>query len=143
QQLVEENHLRWDSLGEFLALGASLDDLGRKHDNPKATVLARTLDTATGLLLENRKSPSRATGELDNRGSQFWLALYWAQDLAAHFGPLAEKLTADRDTILEEMSVVQGKQVDLDGYFQPSVEKLKDAMRPSETFNTALADTRS
>ncbi|MDV8002562.1 NADP-dependent isocitrate dehydrogenase [Rhodococcus sp. IEGM 1408] len=151
QQLVEENHLRWDSLGEFLALGASLDDLGRKTDNPKATILAKTLDTATGTLLENRKSPSRVTGELDNRGSQFWLALYWAQELAAqtedselaaHFAPLAEKLTTDRDTILEELLAVQGTPVELDGYYQPDVEKLREAMRPSETLNAALADTR-
>ena len=147
QQLVEENHLRWDSLGEFLALGASLEDLGRKTDNPKATVLAKTLDTATGKLLENRKSPSRETGELDNRGSQFWLALYWAQELAdqtedaelsAHFGPIAEKLTAERDAILEELSKVQGGPVELGGYYQPSREKLKAAMRPSETFNAVL-----
>ena len=152
QQLVEENHLRWDSLGEFLALGASLDDLGRKTDNPKATVLAKTLDSATGKLLENRKSPSRKTGELDNRGSQFWLALYWAQELAdqtedaelaAHFGPLAEKLTAERDAILAELAEVQGDPVELDGYYQPSREKLKAAMRPSETLNAALEDARA
>lgn len=152
QQLVEENHLRWDSLGEFLALGASLDDLGRKYDNPKATILAKTLDTATGKLLENRKSPSRTTGELDNRGSQFWLALYWAQELAeqsedaelaAHFGPLAEKLTADRDTILDELLAVQGTPVELGGYFQPAIDKLREAMRPSETLNAALEDTRA
>jgi len=152
QQLVEENHLRWDSLGEFLALGASLDDLGRKTDNPKATVLAKTLDSATGKLLENRKSPSRETGELDNRGSQFWLALYWAQELAdqtddaelaARFGPLAEKLTAERDAILAELAEVQGGPVELDGYYQPSREKLKAAMRPSETFNAALEDARA
>ncbi|NCG61420.1 NADP-dependent isocitrate dehydrogenase, partial [Acinetobacter baumannii] len=108
QQLVEENHLRWDSLGEFLAIGASLDDLGRKYDNPKATILAQALDTATGKLLENGKSPSRVTGELDNRGSQFWLALYWAQELATQtedaelaerFAPLAEKLAADQEKI--------------------------------------------
>ena len=148
QQLVEENHLRWDSLGEFLALGASLEDVGRKYDNPKAAILARTLDTATGKLLENRKSPSRETGELDNRGSQFWLSLYWAQelaaqsddpDLAAHFAPLAGKLDAEKDTILGELLEVQGKPVDLGGYYQPAIDKLKEAMRPSETFNAALA----
>lgn len=147
QQLVEENHLRWDSLGEFLALGASLDDLGRKDDNPKATVLAKALDTATGKLLENRKSPSRATGELDNRGSQFWLSLYWAQELAAQtdnadvaakFGPLAEKLDANKDTILEELTVVQGNPVELGGYFQPDTDKLKAAMRPSKTLNDII-----
>ncbi|MGX1766974.1 NADP-dependent isocitrate dehydrogenase [Dietzia sp. NPDC055340] len=147
QQLVEENHLRWDSLGEFLAIGASLDDLGRKYDNPKATILAQALDTATGKLLENGKSPSRVTGELDNRGSQFWLALYWAQELAAQtedaelaarFAPLAEKLDADKDTILEELTVVQGHAVDLGGYYQPDTEKLKSAMRPSKTLNDHL-----
>ena len=147
QQLVEENHLRWDSLGEFLALGASLDDLGRKTDNPKAALLAEALDTATGKLLENRKSPSRVTGELDNRGSQFWLALYWAQELAAQtedaelaarFAPLAEKLTADKDTILEELTEVQGNPVDLGGYYKPDPEKLKAAMRPSKTLNAHL-----
>ncbi|MFZ2510629.1 MAG: NADP-dependent isocitrate dehydrogenase, partial [Gordonia sp. (in: high G+C Gram-positive bacteria)] len=148
KQLVEENHLRWDSLGEFLALAASLDDLGRKDGNPKASILAATLDQATGTLLENRKSPSRNTGELDNRGSQFWLALYWAQalatqtddaDLAAHFAPLAEKLAADQDKILEELSSVQGKAVDLGGYYQPDVEKLHAAMCPSQTLNADLA----
>ncbi len=147
QQLVEENHLRWDSLGEFLAIGASLDDLGRKYDNPKATILAQALDTATGKLLENGKSPSRVTGELDNRGSQFWLALYWAQELAAQtedaelaarFAPLAEKLDADKDRILEELTVVQGHSVDLGGYYQPDTEKLKAAMRPSKTLNDHL-----
>ncbi|HMT49283.1 MAG TPA: NADP-dependent isocitrate dehydrogenase [Dietzia sp.] len=147
QQLVEENHLRWDSLGEFLALGASLEDLGRKYDNPRATILAKTLDTATGTLLKNRKSPSRVTGELDNRGSQFWLALYWAQELAgqsedtelaAQFAPLAERLTSDQDTILRELMAVQGTPVELEGYYQPSVEKLREAMRPSTTFNSAL-----
>ena len=147
QQLVEENHLRWDSLGEFLALGASLDDLGRKYDNPKATILAKALDTATGKLLENRKSPSRVTGELDNRGSQFWLSLYWAQELAAQtedaelaerFAPLAEKLAADQEKILEELTVVQGNPVDLGGYYQPEAEKIKSAMRPSATLNAHL-----
>ncbi|MBB0994597.1 NADP-dependent isocitrate dehydrogenase [Dietzia maris] len=147
QQLVEENHLRWDSLGEFLAIGASLDDLGRKYDNPKATILAQALDTATGKLLENGKSPSRVTGELDNRGSQFWLALYWAQELAAQtedaelaarFAPLAEKLDADKDRILKELTVVQGHSVDLGGYYQPDTEKLKAAMRPSKTLNDHL-----
>ncbi|WP_314034452.1 NADP-dependent isocitrate dehydrogenase [Dietzia sp. CH92] len=147
QQLVEENHLRWDSLGEFLALGASLEDLGRKYDKPKATILAKALDTATGKLLENRKSPSRVTGELDNRGSQFWLALYWARELAdqtedtelaSRFAPLAEKLEADKDTILQELTEVQGNAVDLGGYYRPDSEKLKSAMRPSATLNAHL-----
>ncbi|MFC7416257.1 NADP-dependent isocitrate dehydrogenase [Gordonia phosphorivorans] len=151
KQLVEENHLRWDSLGEFLALAASLDDLGRKYGNAKATVLAETLDAATGKLLENRKSPSRKTGELDNRGSQFWLALYWAQelaaqtddaDLAAAFGPLAEQLAADSDAILAELAEVQGKAVDLGGYYEPNAEKLRAAMCPSATLNAALDSAR-
>ncbi|MFL0580438.1 NADP-dependent isocitrate dehydrogenase [Dietzia sp. 179-F 9C3 NHS] len=152
QQLVEENHLRWDSLGEFLALGASLDDLGRKNDNPKATILAETLDRATGKLLENRKSPSRVTGELDNRGSQFWLTRYWAEELAEqtedaelanHFAPLAKTLVDQSDAILEEMTVVQGNAVELDGYYRPSADKLREAMRPSETFNKALDSIRA
>ena len=151
KQLVEENHLRWDSLGEFLALAASLDDMGRKYDNPKAKVLGDTLDAATGKLLENRKSPSRKTGELDNRGSQFYLALYWAQELAAqtedaelaaHFAPLAEQLAANEERILNELSEVQGKSVDLGGYYAADVEKLQQVMCPSETLNSTLASVR-
>ncbi|WOC14005.1 NADP-dependent isocitrate dehydrogenase [Gordonia sp. MP11Mi] len=151
KQLVEENHLRWDSLGEFLALAASLEDLGRKNDNPKARVLAETLDAATGKLLKNRKSPSRTTGELDNRGSQFYLALYWAQELAAqtddaelaaHFAPLAEKLAADQQTIVDELSAVQGKPVDLGGYYEADVEKMASAMRPSATLNADFEAVR-
>ncbi|GAA3957951.1 NADP-dependent isocitrate dehydrogenase [Gordonia caeni] len=151
KQLVEENHLRWDSLGEFLALAASLDDMGRKYQNPKAKVLGDTLDAATGKLLENRKSPSRKTGELDNRGSQFYLALYWAQELAAqtedaelaaHFAPLAEQLAAHEDEILTELSEVQGKSVDLGGYYAADVEKLQQVMCPSETLNSTLASAR-
>ena len=149
KQLVEENHLRWDSLGEFLALGASLDDLGRKYDNPKATVLAEALDAATGKLLEENKSPSRKTGELDNRGSQFWLALFWAQELAGQnddaelaerFSPLAKALEENKDTILQELSEVQGHPVDLGGYYEPDAGKLHAAMCPSETLNALLAD---
>ncbi|WP_448221635.1 NADP-dependent isocitrate dehydrogenase [Gordonia iterans] len=149
KQLVEENHLRWDSLGEFLALGASLDDLGRKYDNPKATVLAEALDAATGKLLEENKSPSRKTGELDNRGSQFWLALFWAQELAGQnddaelaerFAPLAKALEENKDTILQELSEVQGHAVDLGGYYEPDAGKLHAAMCPSETLNALLAD---
>ncbi|MCF8587771.1 NADP-dependent isocitrate dehydrogenase [Gordonia liuliyuniae] len=151
KQLVEENHLRWDSLGEFLALAASLEDLGRKNDNPKAKVLAETLDAATGKLLTNRKSPSRTTGELDNRGSQFYLALYWAQELAAqtadaelaaHFAPLAEKLAADQQTIIDELSAVQGNPVDLGGYYEADVEKMVAAMRPSATLNADFESVR-
>jgi isocitrate dehydrogenase len=148
KQLVEENHLRWDSLGEFLALAASLDDLGRKNDNPKAAILGATLDAATSKLLDNRKSPSRTTGELDNRGSQFYLALYWAQelaaqtedaDLAAKFVDLAKTLAAQEDTIVAELGEVQGNPVELGGYYQVDLDKLDAAMRPSATLNAALA----
>ncbi|MEN9341222.1 MAG: hypothetical protein RL178_534, partial [Pseudomonadota bacterium] len=120
KQLVEENHLRWDSLGEFLALAVSIEDVGIKKNNPKAKILAKTLDEATGQLLENRKSPSSRTGELDNRGSQFYLALYWAQALAAqtedkelqaHFAPLAKQLKDNEEKIVAELSAVQGKSV--------------------------------
>jgi len=148
KQLVEENHLRWDSLGEFLALAVSLEDLGIKTGNAKAKLLAKTLDAATGKLLDNNKSPSPKTGELDNRGSQFYLALYWAQELAAqsedkelqaHFKPLAATLTSREKTIVGELSDVQGKPVDIGGYYLPDVEKTSAAMRPSATFNDALA----
>ena len=148
KQLVEENHLRWDSLGEFLALAVSLEDLGRKTDNAKAGLLARTLDAATGKLLENDKIPSRNTGELDNRGSQFYLAMYWAQELAAqtedtelaeHFAPLAQALAENEDTIVAEFAAVQGQEVDLGGYYAPDNVKTDAVMRPSETFNSALA----
>ncbi|WP_348703948.1 NADP-dependent isocitrate dehydrogenase [Acidovorax soli] len=151
QQLVEENHLRWDSLGEFLALAVSLEDLGLKNNNPKAKVLAKTLDAATGKLLDNRKGPSPKTGELDNRGSQFYLALYWAQELAAqtedaelakHFAPLAKALTENEQTIVKELAEVQGKPVDIGGYYQPDSAKLAAVMRPSKTFNAALAALR-
>jgi isocitrate dehydrogenase len=148
KQLVEENHLRWDSLGEFLALAVSLEDLGIKAGNAKAKLLAKTLDAATGKLLDNNKSPSPKTGELDNRGSQFYLALYWAQELAAqsedkelqaHFKPLAATLASKEKTIVGELSDVQGKPVDIGGYYMPDVEKTGAAMRPSATFNDALA----
>ena len=151
KQLVEENHLRWDSLGEFLALAASLDDLGIKTGNAKAKLLAKTLDAATGKLLDNNKSPSPKTGQLDNRGSQFYLALYWAQELAAqtddlelqaHFKPLAATLTSREKTIIGELSDVQGKPVDIGGYYMPDVEKTSAVMRPSATFNAVLAGTR-
>ena len=148
KQLLEENHLRWDSLGEFLALAVSLEDLGIKTGNAKATVLARTLDAATGKLLDNGKGPSRKTGELDNRGSQFYLALYWAQELAAqsddkelaeHFAPLAAALAADEDVILAELNEAQGKPVDIGGYYYPDRDKTEAVMRPSKRLNAALA----
>ncbi|WP_448952862.1 NADP-dependent isocitrate dehydrogenase [Labrys neptuniae] len=147
QQLVEENHLRWDSLGEFLALAVSLEDLGLKTGNQKATLLARTLDAATGTLLDNRKSPSPRTGELDNRGSQFYLAMYWAQELAAQdedpelqaqFKPLAEALTRNEDKIIAEFAAVQAKPADIGGYYLPDRQKCEAVMRPSATLNTAL-----
>ena len=147
QQLTEENHLRWDSLGEFLALAVSLEDLGIKTGNNKAKVLAKTLDAATGKLLDNRKSPSPKTGELDNRGSQFYLSLYWAQelaaqsedaDLAAHFAPLARTLAENEQKIVAELLEVQGKAVDIGGYYKLEDAKVKAVMRPSATFNSAL-----
>src|ERR1700761_7145535 len=148
QQLVEENHLRWDSLGEFLALAVSLEDLGIKTGNEKAKLLAKTLDAATGKLLDNRKSPSPRTGELDNRGSQFYLAMYWAQELAAQtedpalqaqFRPLAEALARNEEKIVAELASVQGKPVDIGGYYLTDAEKCQSIMRPSATLNAALA----
>jgi isocitrate dehydrogenase len=152
QQLVEENHLRWDSLGEFLALAVSLEDLSDKTGNPKVKILARTLDEATGKLLLNNKSPSPRTGELDNRGSQFYLAMYWAEALAAqtedkelqaYFTPLAKSLLANEQKIVDEFKAVQGKPVDIGGYFVMDTEKCKVVMRPSATFNAALKAARA
>ncbi len=148
QQLVEENHLRWDSLGEFMALAVSLEDLGLKSGNKKATVLSKALDKATGELLDKKKGPSTRTGELDNRGSHFYLAMFWAQalaeqtedaDLQAHFAPLAKTLTENEDKIVAELKAVQGKPVDIGGYFLADAKKVDDVMRPSATFNAALA----
>ncbi|MDR2259610.1 MAG: NADP-dependent isocitrate dehydrogenase [Azoarcus sp.] len=150
QQLTEENHLRWDSLGEFLALAVSLEDLGCKTGNARARILAKTLDEATGKLLDEDKSPSRRTGELDNRGSQFYLALYWAQvlaaqdedkELAAHFAPLAQKLAASEHDIIAEFKAVQGKPADLGGYYRVDPAKCAAIMRPSAIFNAALGQT--
>jgi isocitrate dehydrogenase len=151
KQLVEENHLRWDSLGEFLALAVSLEDLGLKTGNKKATILAKTLDSATGKLLDNRKSPSTRTGELDNRGSQYYLSMYWAQELAAqtddqelqaHFAPLAKALTDNEAQITAEFKAVQGHPVDIGGYYLADADKVKAVMRPSATFNAALKAAR-
>jgi len=148
QQLVEENHLRWDSLGEFLALAVSLEDLGLKTGNHKAKILAGTLDAATGKLLDNRKSPTPKTGELDNRGSQFYLAMYWAQELAAQkddpalaarLAPLAKTLATNEAKIVAELAAVQGKPADIGGYYKADVDKVKAVMRPSATFNAAIA----
>jgi isocitrate dehydrogenase len=147
KQLVEENHLRWDSLGEFLALAVSLEDLGLKTGNTKAAILAKTLDEATGKLLDNRKSPSTRTGELDNRGSQYYLAMYWAQALAAqtgdaalqaHFAPLAKALTDNEAQIVAEFKAVQGKPADIGGYYLADKSKVDAVMRPSASFNSAL-----
>jgi isocitrate dehydrogenase len=151
QQLQEENHLRWDSLGEFLALAVSLEDMGNKRNNPRAAVLAKTLDEATGKLLENNKSPSRKVGELDNRGSHFYLGMYWAQavaaqsedsELAARFGPLAGALADNEDKIVAELERVQGKPVDEEGYgyYHAKREVIKRIMRPSATLNEILAE---
>ena len=146
-QLVEENHLRWDSLGEFLALGACFEDLGDKTGNKRATLLGTTLDAAIGKLLENDKGPSRKTGELDNRGSQFYLAMYWAQELAAqsedkeladHFATLAKALSEKEDAIVAELAEVQGDPVDVGGYYYPDSEKTAAVMRPSKTLNATL-----
>ncbi|AHB05227.1 isocitrate dehydrogenase [Pandoraea pnomenusa 3kgm] len=148
KQLVEENHLRWDSLGEFLALAVSLEDLGIKTGNNRAKILARTLDAATGKLLDNNKGPSPKTGELDNRGSQFYLSMYWAQELAEQtddaelaqrFAPLAKRLAENEKTIVAELAEVQGKPADIGGYYKPDFDKLEQVMRPSKTFNAALA----
>ena len=147
QQLTQENHLRWDSLGEFLALAVSLEELGIKENNPRAKLLAKTLDAATGKLLDNNKSPSPKTGELDNRGSQFYLAMYWAQELAAqkddaelaaHFAKLARTLTENEERIVAELKTVQGRPVDIGGYYKGDSAKCKAIMRPSPTLNAAL-----
>ena len=147
QQLVEENHLRWDSLGEYLALAVSFEDLGIKYGNNKAKILAKTLDAATGKLLENRKNPSPKTGELDNRGSQFYLAMYWAQELAAQtedkalqakFASLAKALADNEQKIIAELAAVQGKPADIGGYYMPDMQRMTSVMRPSATFNAAL-----
>ncbi|MBV9593442.1 MAG: NADP-dependent isocitrate dehydrogenase, partial [Actinobacteria bacterium] len=149
QQLVKENYLRWDSLGEFLALSASFDHLARSTDNPRAQVLADTLDRATATFLDQDKSPARRVGSIDNRGSHFYLALYWAQELAAQtddavlaatFAPLAARLTDAEQAIAEELIAVQGHPVDLGGYYRPDPAKAEAVMRPSATLNGALAN---
>jgi isocitrate dehydrogenase len=148
QQLVEENHLRWDSLGEFLALAVSLEDMGIKTGNEKAKILAKTLDTATGKLLDNNKNPSPKTGQLDNRGSQFYLAMYWAQalatqtedkGLATRFASLAKALSDNEKIIVAEFATVQGKPVDIGGYYMADIAKVNAVMRPSKTLNAVLA----
>ncbi|MBV7586909.1 NADP-dependent isocitrate dehydrogenase [Pseudomonas sp. PDM33] len=147
QQLVEENYLRWDSLGEFLALAVSFEEEGIKTDNAKAKVLGKTLDIATGKLLDNNKSPSRKIGEIDNRGSHFYLAMYWAQALAeqnddaelkAHFTTLAKTLTEKEAAIVAELNGVQGKPAEIGGYYRSNPELTSQVMRPSATFNAAI-----
>jgi isocitrate dehydrogenase len=148
EQFEHEDYLRWDSLGEFLALGASLEFLGQSHKNPDVMVLAETLDEANGKILEYNRSPARKVGEIDNRGSHFYLALYWAQalaardnstGLAARFKPLAEALAANEAKINGELIGAQGKPVDTGGYYLPDPVKTSAAMRPSATLNAALA----
>ncbi|MCC1495355.1 NADP-dependent isocitrate dehydrogenase [Alcanivorax sp. 1008] len=147
QQFVEENHLRWDSLGEFLAMMVSLEDLGEKTGNNKSSILAKALDQATAVFLDQDKSPSRKTGELDNRGSHFYLALYWAQalaaqdedaDLKARFAKLAKELADNEEVVLKELQEVQGQPVDMGGYYHPDVAKVTAAMRPSKTLNRII-----
>ena len=147
QQFLSENHLRWDSLGEFLALGPSLELLAENDKNVRARLLARTLDRAIGRVLEDNRSPSRKTGELDNRGSHFYLALYWAQELAAQaddaelaerFAPLAQRLAHDEQQIVAELNAVQGSPVEIGGYYRPDPERAAAAMRPSATMNAAI-----
>jgi isocitrate dehydrogenase len=147
QQFTRENHLRWDSLGEFLALAVSLEMLADKTDNPRARVLGQALDRATGRVLEEGRSPQRKVGEVDNRGSHFYLARYWARELAdqdedaelaQRFEPLAKRLADDEEKIVGELAEVQGSPVDIGGYYRPDPERVREAMRPSRTFNDAL-----
>jgi isocitrate dehydrogenase len=147
QQFVSENHLRWDSLGEFLALAVSLEHFAEVNSNENARILGETLDEATEKLLENRKSPSRKAGELDNRGSHFYLAMYWAQELAkqsknadlkAAFEPIAKQLTDNETTIVSELNDIQGQPVDIQGYYEPNETLTSDAMRPSKVLNDIL-----
>ena len=148
QQLVKENHLRWDSLGEFLALAVSLEHMATSTDNERAQILGDTLDKATGRFLEENKSPSRKAGEIDNRGSHFYLALFWAEELASQdddkelaeaFTEVAQALKDGEDAINEELLGVQGSPADIGGYFRPDHDKAESVMRPSKTLNEALA----
>ncbi|MEO5829566.1 MAG: NADP-dependent isocitrate dehydrogenase, partial [Rhodanobacter sp.] len=148
QQFLEEDYLRWDSLGEFLALAASLEQLGSRYGSAEVDVLAKTLDQATGRFLDTDKSPSRKIGGIDNRGSHFYLAMYWAQALAAQdinvalkakFAPLAKVLTESEEKIVAELAAVQGHAVEIGGYYHPDLDKVGKAMRPSATMNAALA----
>ena len=147
QQLLKENYLRWDSLGEFLALAESFAKFAEVTDNPRAKVLGEALDKATGTLLEENKSPQRKLGTIDNRGSHFYVALFWAEELAkqtddaelaSDFAELAERLRAEEETITQELLDVQGSPTDVGGYFRPDADKAAEVMRPSKTFNEAL-----
>ena len=148
QQLVRENHLRWDSLGEFLALAVSFEHMATTTDNPRAQILADTLDRATGRFLNENKSPSRRAGEIDNRGSHFYLALFWAEELASQtedtelagkYAELAKALRANEDAINAELLGVQGSPADIGGYYRPDAAKADAVMRPSKTLNDTLA----
>ncbi|MEC7409715.1 MAG: NADP-dependent isocitrate dehydrogenase, partial [Planctomycetota bacterium] len=147
QQFLEEGHLRWDSLGEFLALGVSLEDLGQKISSSKVLVLAAALDEAIGTILNEDKSPSRRVNELDNRGSHFYLSLYWARALAVQdkdaelrdrFQGIAEQLGEKEEVIVDELNAAQGASIDIGGYYHPDINKVSQAMRPSETFNQVI-----
>jgi len=147
QQLLSENHLRWDSLGEFLAIAVSLEDLSQKTNNQRAAVLAKALDTANGKFLNTNKSPSRKVGELDTRGSHFYLSMYWAQALADQdddaelkqtFIPVAKSMADNEDIIVNELNAVQGKAVDIGGYYQSNPELTEAVMRPSQTLNEII-----
>jgi isocitrate dehydrogenase len=148
EQMMAENHLRWDSLGEFMALAVSFEHLAQTTSNKRAQILADTLDLATATFLNENKSPSRKVHEIDNRGSHYYLALYWAQELvsqsadpelAAAFAPVAEALAAGEAAINEELLAVQGQPVDLGGYYRPDADRANEVMRPSPTLNAALA----
>jgi isocitrate dehydrogenase len=141
QQFVKEGHLRWDSLGEYLATAVAFEHLGNISGNEKATLLAKTLDKAVGRILNNRKSPSRRVKEIDNRATSFYVALYWAEYLAAEdpaYKPIFEKLSSNRSKIVEEFKSCQGEPVDLGGYYQFDYEKAKHGMLPSPTLNEIM-----
>ena len=147
QQMLTEGHLRWDSLGEFCALGASFEHFAEFSNNAKAQVLADTLDAAIGKLLDTNKSPSRKVGEIDNRGSHFYIAMYWAEALAkqnddailkAYFAPIAEQLSTNKEKITKELEDAQGASVNIGGYFKPNSAKVTAAMRPSSTLNSII-----
>ena len=151
QQFVKEGHLRWDSLGEFLALAVSLEHLGNKYNNNNAIVLSETLDLATEKLLENNQGPSRKVNELDNRGSHFYLAIYWAQALAdqnkdqvlqQRFKKVYQQCNQHKETILNELTQAQGNAVDIGGYYKPNKELVYRQMRPSNTLNTILENIK-